>query len=453
MSAFSQFSLPDSLLANLDSMGIQNPTEIQQAALPALLAGDDLIAQAATGSGKTLTFALPIALKVTSDIATQALVLCPTRELAEQVADTIRTVLRVVPNIKVQTLCGGQPMGPQIQSLRHAPQVIVATPGRLVEHVEKRRVDLRTVSQLVLDEADRMLDVGFADDLDVIFHAMAPGHQTMLFSATYTDEINRMCETWLPTAQKVEVATKVASITQQFYRLGSVKRYDAVARILSHHQPASAMIFTNTKREAAELAEVLKQQGFAALAIHGDLEQRERNQVLAQFANGSCLYLIATDVAARGLDIPDVAMVVNLQPAHDVETHVHRIGRTGRAGREGLAVTLISDDDTRPYELLIERFGAIKSVGVQNLVFHANRILQPVVQTVLIQAGKKQKIRKGDIVGLLTRDDKVPSDDIVDIQLTQLDTYLAIKQRSVKRTLQQLRENRLKGIKVIARKL
>ncbi|MFC7000699.1 DEAD/DEAH box helicase [Pseudobowmanella zhangzhouensis] len=221
MSAFSQFSLPDSLLANLDSMGIQNPTEIQQAALPALLAGDDLIAQAATGSGKTLTFALPIALKVTSDIATQALVLCPTRELAEQVADTIRTVLRVVPNIKVQTLCGGQPMGPQIQSLRHAPQVIVATPGRLVEHVEKRRVDLRTVSQLVLDEADRMLDVGFADDLDVIFHAMAPGHQTMLFSATYTDEINRMCETWLPTAQRSKSRLKSPVLPNSFIVLAA----------------------------------------------------------------------------------------------------------------------------------------------------------------------------------------------------------------------------------------
>lgn len=453
MTTFSALPLSPEALANLNDAGFATPTAIQAAALPVVLSGQDIIAQAATGSGKTLAFGLAIAEKVSSQISTQAVVLCPTRELAEQVADALRMALRIKANIKVLTLCGGQPMGPQIQSLKHAPQVIVATPGRFVDHLQRRRLDLRNVTQLVLDEADRMLQSGFADDLEAIFAALPKGHQTILFSATYDDATRDLCERWLPKAERVAIEAQSADIEQTFYQLGSIDRDEAVLRALSQARPASSIIFTHTKREAAALADYLNNKGLGALAIHGDLEQRERNQVIARFANGSCLYLVATDVAARGLDIPQVSMVVNYQPAQDAQTHTHRIGRTGRAGAKGQAVTLFSDQQEWMMELLANDMPGIRHKQIQGQPVQLGQLQQAAYTTLLLLSGKKQKVRKGDIVGVLTRDDSVPGDDIGDIQLNQTDAYVAIKNRSVKRAMKQFRENKIKGKKVLAKKL
>lgn len=454
---FATLPLKAELLANLDTLGFSEMTEIQAQSLPKILAGKDVLAKAKTGSGKTVAFALGLLNNLDVErFRIQALVMCPTRELAEQVAQEIRQVGRMIDNMKVLTLCGGTPMGPQIGSLSHGAHIIVGTPGRIMDHLFKKRLNLRNVNTLVLDEADRMLDMGFEDEMEAVIKNVPTDRQTLLFSATYPDQIKQisMKVQRNPIEITVESTHDTTKINQIFYEVEDVHRTKAVAALLSEFQPESAIIFCNTKVACQSLLEELTELGFSVLALHGDLEQRERNQVLVRFANKSVSLLIATDVASRGLDVKEIGAVINYQITPDPEVHIHRIGRTGRADAEGLALTLCAPNEMARANA-IEDYQQAKIVwkAIQALRFHANRIIAPEYQTISIDGGKKAKLRPGDILGALTKDADVPFDDVGKINVTATHSYVAVKLRSVKRSLKQFNEGKLKGRKFKARKL
>ncbi|MGL4348989.1 MAG: ATP-dependent RNA helicase DbpA, partial [Plesiomonas shigelloides] len=339
--AFSTLKLKPELLDNLSSMGYHAMTPIQAQSLPAILAGEDVIGQGKTGSGKTAAFGLGLLNKLdVKRFRIQTLVLCPTRELADQVAQEIRTLARGIHNVKVLTLCGGVPMGPQIGSLEHGAHIIVGTPGRIVDHLERNRLDLSNLTMLVLDEADCMLEMGFQPQLEAIIASAPRERQTLLFSATFPEKIQTITQKVMhnPVMVKVAVTHEKSTIAQHFFHLEEDNaRMQALRLLLLEHKPESAVVFCNTKRETQNVADELAASGFSVLALHGDLEQRDRDETLLQFANKSARVLVATDVAARGLDIDALDAVFNYHMAHDTEVHIHRIGRTGRAGSKGAA--------------------------------------------------------------------------------------------------------------------
>ncbi len=454
---FSSLGLDASLLDNLDSLGYKEMTEIQAQSLPAIIAGQDVLAKAKTGSGKTAAFGLGLLhnLKV-KRFRVQALVMCPTRELAEQVAVELRKLGRKVHNIKVLTLCGGTPMGPQIGSLEHGAHIIVGTPGRIMDHLFRQRLDLSEVNTLVLDEADRMLDMGFEVEMAKVIDAVPLDRQTLLFSATYPDTIKQISQDIQrnPLEVSVEATHETNSIEQIFFEVDEPHRIKSVAALLSHYQPESAIVFCNTKLACQEVADELTAVGVSALALHGDLEQRDRTQVLIRFANRSVSVLIATDVASRGLDIKEVNAVISYQITPDPEVHIHRIGRTGRADAKGLALTLCAPKEMARANAIEDYQNAkLKWTGIQSIRFHSNRLIQPEFHTICIDGGKKSKIRPGDILGALTKDADIAGDDVGKINVTATHTYVAVKTRSVKRALKQFNEGKLKGRKFKARKL
>ncbi|MFT6898665.1 MAG: ATP-independent RNA helicase DbpA [Paraglaciecola sp.] len=453
---FSSLGLDQALLDNLQGMGFSQMTDIQADSLPAILAGRDVVAQAKTGSGKTAAFGLALLQNLdVKRFRVQALVMCPTRELAEQVALEIRRLGRAVHNIKVLTLCGGTPIGPQIGSLEHGAHIIVGTPGRIMDHLYKRRLDLSEVNTLVLDEADRMLDMGFEEEMRTVIKNVPVDRQTLLFSATYPDSISQISAQVQrnPLTVTVESTHDTGSIEQIFFEVDESQRVKAVAALLSHYQPESAIVFCNTKIACQDVADELRSMGVSALALHGDLEQRERNQVLVRFSNKSVSVLVATDVASRGLDVKEVNAVISYQITPDPEVHIHRIGRTGRADSKGLALTLCAPDEI-PRANAIEDYQKIKLkwTGIQSIRFHANRLMQPIFATLCVDGGKKSKLRPGDILGALTKEAEIPGDDIGKIHITEFHAYIAVKTRSVKRAMRQLGEGKIKGKKFKVRK-
>lgn len=455
--SFQSLPISDALQQSISSLGFTEMTEIQQQSLPVILSGKDVLGKAKTGSGKTVTFALGLLNKVKVEhYAVQGLVMCPTRELAEQVAQEIRQLGRTIDNLKVLTLCGGTPMGPQISSLAHGAHVIVGTPGRIMDHLLKRRLDLRNVHTFILDEADRMLDMGFEDEMEVVTKHIPTERQTLLFSATYPDSIKQISMKVQRNPVRIEVASThdTSKIEQLFFEVEPQHKINATAALISHYQPRSCIVFCNTKVATTEVTEGLTELGISALALNGDLEQRERTQVLTRFANKSVTVLVATDVAARGLDVKDVDVVINYHVSDDPEVHVHRVGRTGRADATGQAFTLCAADEVKKVNGL-EDYLETKFTwkGVAAYRYHANRIREPEFVTLAIDGGKKSKLRPGDILGALTKDADIPGDDIGKINITANHSYVAIKTRSVKRSLKQFREGKIKGRKFKARKL
>ncbi|MGY0646451.1 MAG: ATP-dependent RNA helicase DbpA, partial [Paraglaciecola chathamensis] len=340
-STFSLLPLSAPILENLHSLSYKEMTPIQSQSLPLMLEGKDVIGQAKTGSGKTAAFGLNLLHQLeVKRFRVQSLVLCPTRELADQVAKEIRRLGRAIHNIKVLTLCGGMPFGPQIGSLEHGAHIVVGTPGRIEEHLRKGTLDLSNVSTWVLDEADRMLDMGFQSSIDNILEHLPKQRQTLLFSATYPQQIAAIAERVMREPVIINVASlhDEVSIQQGYYEVAeNTSRMMVLEMLLLHHRPSSAVIFCNTKRETQELADELSDKGFSIAALHGDMEQRMRDQTLVRFANKSVSLLVATDVAARGLDIDSVDAVFNYQLSRDPDVHIHRIGRTGRGGNQGRA--------------------------------------------------------------------------------------------------------------------
>lgn len=447
---FSTLSLHADLLTNIASLGYETMTPIQAQSLPHILAGKDVIAQGKTGSGKTAAFALGLLQKLdVKRFRVQSLVLCPTRELADQVAKEIRRLARTIHNIKVLTLCGGMPFGPQVGSLEHGAHIIVGTPGRIDEHVRKGTLKLNDVTMLVLDEADRMLDMGFQDALDAIIEQTPAQRQTLLFSATFPDQIHTISERIMvqPVMAQVASTHDSATIRQHFYKVdSSEQRLTALRLLLLHHRPESSVVFCNTKKETQQVADQLVEYGFSAIALHGDLEQRDRDQTLVRFANKSISTLVATDVAARGLDIDAVDAVINYHLAHDVEVHIHRIGRTGRAGSKGVAYSLFSDKESYKVALLQDYLETIitgEELPSRNVLERPP--VQPPMVTVQIDGGKKQKLRPGDIVGALTGEQGVDGDQVGKIQLFDNWAYVAVSRGALKAALNKLGAGKLKG--------
>lgn len=455
--SFSSLALPAEQLSNLDELGYSEMTPVQAAALPAVLSGVDVRAKAKTGSGKTAAFGIGVLNRiVVSDFTTQALVLCPTRELADQVSKALRRLARFTQNIKILTLCGGQPMGLQLDSLVHAPHIVVGTPGRLQEHLRKQSLLLDNLKVLVLDEADRMLDMGFSDAIDDVISYTSPERQTLLFSATYPQEIEQISARVQREPLRVDVTDdEVApAIEQHCYETTSQQRLPLLVAVLNHHQPRSCVVFCNTKRDCQSVFETLEARGISVLALHGDLEQRDRDQVLVRFANHSCRVLVATDVAARGLDIKDLELVVNFELAFDPEVYVHRIGRTGRAGQQGVAVSLCTPQEMARVNLLEDMLGIkVQWASAGSLTRNAEAMLEPEMMTLCIDGGKKAKIRPGDILGALTGDAGLTAADVGKIDMFPVHAYVAIRKASAKRALQQLLKGKIKGKSCKARLL
>lgn len=456
--AFGELALPPALLGNLDTLGYVHMTPIQASALPPLLQGRDLIAQAHTGTGKTVAFGLGLLSRLKVErFRVQSLVLCPTRELADQVAREIRRLARAVHNIKVLTLCGGMPLGPQIGSLQHGAHIVVGTPGRVEEHLRKGRLNPEFIDALVLDEADRMLDMGFQDSLDKIVEFLPRQRQTLLFSATYPPQIEAIAGRVLrePVRVSAQPSAKLGVIEQFFYEVeASGQRPQAVTDLLVSERPESAMVFCNTKRETQELVDFLRSHGVVAVALHGDLIQRDREQVLVRFANQSATVLVATDVAARGLDIEALDCVINYQPARDSEVHVHRAGRTGRAGLSGRVHTLFSARERHKLEQLETQQGL--SVKLENLpepLSDSRSLARPLMVTLQIDGGKKNKVRPGDILGALTGSGGIEGSQVGKIHISDFCSYVAVQRQCVKSALKKLGGGKIKGRKFRVRQL
>ena len=445
---FSQLPLKPELLSNLVTLGYEQMTPIQAQSLPKLIEGHDVIAKAKTGSGKTAAFGLGLLQKLdVRNFRVQSLVLCPTRELADQVATEIRKLARSIHNIKVLTLCGGVPMGPQIGSLEHGAHIIVGTPGRILDHLEKGRLNLQGLQTLVLDEADKMLEMGFQDAIDAILEQAPKERQSLLFSATFPEQINWIAGKVLRNPVKVEVkgAENAGTIQQAFYRLDSQHdKRDALTTLLLENQPESCVVFCNTKQETFDVTEHLVSLGFSALVLNGELEQKQRDQTLVRFANKSVSVLVATDVAARGLDIDKLDAVINYDLAHDPDTHVHRIGRTGRAGEQGLAASLFTDKDGHKL-LAIEDYQKI-TIEESTLPEKSQQsVYQPQMATIRIDGGKKQKVRPGDILGALTGNGGISGKDVGKINVFDYCAYVAVHKGAAKDALAKLEKGKLKG--------
>ncbi|SDX28655.1 ATP-dependent RNA helicase DbpA [Collimonas sp. OK242] len=448
-SSFSNLPLAPALLSNLDSLGYHEMTPIQAQSLPVILERRDLIAQAKTGSGKTAAFGIGILHKLNpSYFAIQALVLCPTRELADQVAKELRRLARFADNVKILTLCGGTPMGPQIGSLEHGAHIIVGTPGRIRDHIGRGSINLGTVQTLVLDEADRMVDMGFYEEISGIVSACPARRQTLLFSATYPDDIRKASAEFLRDAVEVKVEAQhdTGRIEQRFYEVSYEGRNAAVAQLLNHYKPVSTIAFCNTKIHCRELADELRAQGFSALALYGELEQRERDEILVLFANQSCSVLVATDVAARGLDIQTLGAVINVDVSKDTEVHIHRIGRTGRGQERGLALSLCAPNEKK-WVKLIEDYqqGPVSWFDLAELEPAAGEPLTAPMVTLCIMGGKKDKLRPGDLLGALTGDVGLLKEQVGKISVFEFVTYVALDKRIAKQAFGRLSSSNIKG--------
>jgi len=429
--------LPIALQQTLLSLGYSHFTPIQLAALPLMLDGFDVRAQAKTGSGKTAAFGLALLSRLALErTALQGLVLCPTRELADQVAAELRRLGSAMPNLKISTIYGGVAMGPQQASLtKHAPHLIVGTPGRVLDHFEKGHLNFDSVQTLVLDEADRLLDMGFADSMTALIASMPKARQTLLLSATFPSAVDLLSNQVQTQARHiaVDVAHADEVIEQHFYDVPESSKLAAVVQLLLSHQPESALIFCNTKRDLHELLEYLHAAGIPALALHGDLEQRDRTEVLVRFSNGSARVMVATDVAARGLDMKTLALVISYELAFEVQTHTHRIGRTGRAGETGVALHLVANREyERAQKLNAKLEPLIRAPS-------ANKMLTPAMQTLVIDAGKTDKIRAGDVLGALTGVGGLRGESIGKIELTPTRTYVAIALTEIEGLLKRMR--------------
>jgi ATP-independent RNA helicase DbpA len=445
MNTFSALTLPKTMLDNLDRLGFKTMTPVQAQSLPIILQNKDVIAQAKTGSGKTAAFGIGLLTKLElKKFKPQSLILCPTRELADQVAEACRDLACFQQNIKILTLCGGMPSWPQESALKHGVHIIVGTPGRVLKHIKKNILSLEDIDTLVLDEADRMLDMGFSDEIDEIIHYVPEQRQTLLFSATFPKEILKLSRNIQTEATNIQIADEAAhtQITEYFYEMDDSDKLNTLTKLFAHYQVKNALIFSNTKVQAQEIADNLNHQGINALSLHGDLEQYERTEVMIQFANHSCAVLVATDVAARGLDVKDLEMVVNYDMPHDEIIYTHRIGRTGRADQKGIAVSLHNG-----YQAAMYKDNSQCHFENTRDLRHIELCLSAPNRTLIIKGGKKDKIRRGDILGALTGKTGIEGKYIGKIDNQDRQSYVAIEQSMVREAIEQLKRGKIKGRK------
>jgi len=441
--------LPNKLTSLLSDLGFEHFTPIQEKTLPDMLANKDILAQAQTGSGKTLAFAIGMLLKLNPRyFAVQGLIMCPTRELADQVSKEIRKAARFLDNIKVLSLCGGMPFGPQIGSLEHGAHIVVGTPGRLLEHLRKGTLRLDSLNTLVLDEADRMLDMGFIDSIRTLVDSTPKDRQTLLFSATYPENIESISGEFQTDPIHISIEATIESkpdITQHFVKTSKEDKAYTLLNVLCYQQPQQAIVFCNTKIECQQIADFLEDHKVSAKAIHGDLEQKDRDKVLVQFGNTSCRILVATDVAARGIDVKEVDTVINYDMTKDIDIHTHRIGRTGRAGNKGMAINLATEKDSHKVRDIEERF----EIQAQYLDLHSEidpdfRLL-PSMTTIAFDAGRKDKLRPGDIVGALTAGIGLTKEEVGKIDVFDRRAYVAVHSKQAKFVVSELQSKKIKG--------
>lgn len=455
--SFSNIGLRDPLFTNLASLGYETMTPIQIQSLPTLLKKIDVIAQAKTGSGKTAAFGLALLNHLnTALFAVQALVLCPTRELAEQVSQAIRQLARLMPNVKLLNLSGGMPLTPQMDSLKHGAHIVVGTPGRIQKHLDKHSLSLNNLNILVLDEADRMFDMGFIDDIKQIIRSCPAKRQTLLFSATYPQEIESLANQVMRNPQKIMIEEdSKLDIEQRFYEVShSSHKFSLLNALLRHYKPASTLVFCNTKEQTVQLTQQLKQAGFSAITLNGDMEQMDRDLAMIRFGNKSCSILVATDVAARGLDIKELPAVINFDLAFELDVHIHRIGRTGRAGHKGLALSITTPADAQRLCLIEEH---LNQPLIWDKTDHFDKtdssVFLPEMVTICLNVGRKDKVRPGDILGSLTKEAGLSSADIEKINITTHHSYVAIHKNHAEKACQHFKSAKLKGRKVVVKRI
>lgn len=457
----------------IQELGYKSLTPIQEQSIPLLLEGKDLIGQSKTGSGKTAAFTLPILQKFSEQkidlqrvVQTHALILCPTRELCAQVAREIRKLGRRHIGLQVLTLSGGQPLAPQTRALEQGVHILVGTPGRILDHLSKNTLDLSKVSTLVLDEADRMLDMGFEEDMQTIFSKLPAERQTVLFSATFPKTIEALSRKHQKNAVRITIEdTGVARTIEQVYAeiipsdengtYGFSDKLKAILWILGNYEPESSIIFCNFKASVKELSEALIQSGVSAAGLHGDLEQAERDSIMAKFRNQSTRILVATDVAARGIDIADLDLVMNFEIPKQNEIYVHRIGRTGRAGKSGVAVTLAlpkernkieSIENTTESKLEKLEMADLHELSFEDLKKDLHQMNK--METLFVAGGRKNKVRPGDLLGALTGEaGGLEGSDIGKIEIHDFFSYVAVNKKVARVALYRLRDGRIKGRK------
>lgn len=444
---FNTLNIDKNLLKNLESLSLTRMTQIQQLSLPLLLENKDLIAQAKTGSGKTLSFCIPLSNKLdVKNYKIQSLILAPTRELANQIAIELRKVVRHIHNVKVLTLCGGVPFKPQVASLYHGAHIIVGTPGRVLKHISEGNINFDALNSFVLDEADKMLDMGFYEDISKIVESLPKTRQTMLFSATYEENIQNFSKDILNNPKFVKSKDiKEVKITQKFYNLNEENKTSLIPALITSNKAKSILIFCNTKIKCDELADDLYDLGLDVLTLHSDLEQKQRDEIITLFSNKSYPILIASDVASRGLHIDDIDLVINYDLAKDEKVHTHRIGRTARAGSGGLAISLFTSNEDEKVEDLKELFDDLIFEDFTKVIDDTNFNIDSDYRALFINGGKKQKLRAGDILGALTAGLGLPKDSIGKINSFDFCTYVAIKKEFIKKASKGLSSNKIKG--------
>jgi ATP-independent RNA helicase DbpA len=455
--SFSNLGLSESLFNNLASLGYEQMTPIQLQTLPLMMNGTDVIAQAQTGSGKTAAFGLALlhALNVAL-FAVQVLVMCPTRELSEQVSQAIRRLARLTPNVKVLNLSGGMPKRPQTDSLKHGAHVVVGTPGRIQQHLDDNALSLEKLKILILDEADRMLDMGFLDAIKSIIRECPTARQTLLFSATYPAEIEKLAHNFMRHPQRIviEALQTEPDIEQRFYEVShATQKFSLLKLLLLHYKATSILIFCNTKEQTTQVSRRLAQEGFSSIALNGDMEQVDRDIAMIRFGNKSCSILVATDVAARGIDIKELPLVINYDLAFEPEVHIHRIGRTGRAGHQGLALSITVPADAERLCIIEAALGRPLTFASPDTLILNTPVFSPDMVTLCLSAGRKDKIRPGDVLGALTKDAGLPGHTIEKIDITALYSYVAIQKSYVDKAYKYFRHGKLKGRKVAVKKI
>jgi ATP-dependent RNA helicase DbpA len=463
---FRSLPLSQPLLDVVAGLGYTQLTPIQQQSIPVLLEGRDLVGQSQTGSGKTAAFSLPILQRLTLETrALKALVLCPTRELSAQVAREVRKLGSKLPGLQVLVVAGGEPLRPQANALEKGVHIVVGTPGRVLDHLGRGTLDLSEAATVVLDEADRMLDMGFADDMQQILEALPRERQTVFFSATFPSSIEALSRQYQRDPVRVTIAADRddTQITQQLVlRVEPERKLQALRWALQRYPHESAIVFANFKATVAELEKALANAGTSVSSLHGDLEQFDRDRVMAKFRNQSTRVLVATDVAARGIDIENLDLVINYELPAQPEIYVHRIGRTGRAGKTGIALSFASEREQNKIKSIelhtgvrLERTtmaapapldgdAADETPPAQDLERAAK------MDTLRIAGGRKQKMRPGDILGALTGEaGGLSGSDIGKIEIHDNFSYVAVS-KSVSRLAQQsLSNGKIKGKKFV----
>ncbi|MBN2824442.1 MAG: DEAD/DEAH box helicase [Campylobacterales bacterium] len=416
---FDQLPLPVELVSNLTKLGFHTLKPIQQKALPIILNHQDSVVQAPTASGKTLVFAIASLLKLTqSNNQAQILILAPTRELVAQIAHEIQLVGRYIQNLNITTLIGGESLNAQVQSMQNKTDIIVATVGRLIDHISRGSIAFEGIKMVVIDEADKMLEMGFRDEIVKIASLLPPSRQTLLFSATFAEKLNRLIEQITNERSFIKLDTTEQNIRSIAYQ--SRDKDQTLLEILSHFQSQSTIIFANTKVEVDRLYLLLSELRFSVLPFHGDFDQSRRDEIFIAFKNGSIAIIVATDIVSRGIDIEGVDAVIHYDIADKPQIHTHRVGRGGRDGSKALSISIYEPHEIKKLE------------DIAGELEQGNALDTPIVpvtssmQTIIIEGGKRDKLRKGDIVGALCQEFEIDGVMIGDIELRERRSYIAI---------------------------